>query len=275
MSEKPLVSVVIPTWNSSRTIESCLSSITNQSYKNVEILVVDGGSFDNTLGIARKYKTNIILSRRGRAIQRNTGALNAKGEFLFHVDSDEVLHPKIIEECVREACNKKLDAIFISTIDTGETYIGKSRCLGNIINLILNKDIYIPNSALRFYNKRTFNLLGGYDNKIVVGEDVLFALKCLKFGLKIGRCKYPILHYGAEKLKDIFLKKYYYGKTLKRYIEASRKFNFNVPKRYIEVGIFYFMHLFKFKKYARYLPGFLLVKLIEMLGLIIGNFLGL
>ncbi len=53
--ENPLVSVIIPTYNSSRTLEKCLESIKNQTYKNVEIIVVDNNSTDNTKEIAKKY----------------------------------------------------------------------------------------------------------------------------------------------------------------------------------------------------------------------------
>jgi len=267
---QPLVSVIIPTWNSSRTLNLCLQSIINQTYKEIEILMVDGGSSDCTLEIARKYKINIIiLKRRGRSVQRNVGALSVRGRFQLHVDSDEVLHPRLIEECVKEALNKKLDAMFIPTIDTGQTYFGKSRCLGNIINLFLRKDIWIPNSQLRFYTKEVFNIVKGYDQDILIGEDVLFGLKCLKFRFRVGRCKYPILHYGVEGLRNIFLKKYYYGKTFRRYRERTKEIS---PSRdYINTGLFYFVHLFDFKNYGRYIPGFLVVKLMEILGLLLGN----
>jgi len=277
--EQPLVSVIIPTWNSSRTLDLCLQSIKNQTYKEIEVLIVDGGSNDDTLKIARKYKVNvIILNKRSRTIQRNVGALSARGFFLLQVDSDEVLHPRLIEECVKETLNKKLDAIFISTIDTGRTYFGKSRCLGNIINLFLKKDVWIPNSQLRFYTKAVFNIVKGYDQDILVGEDVLFGFKSLKLGFKVGRCKYPILHYGIEGLKNIFLKKYYYGKTFRRYRERARELapsELFPPRDYINAGVFYLIHLFDFKNYSRYIPGFLMVKLMEFLGILFGSIIGL
>jgi probable beta-1,3-galactosyltransferase len=53
--KNPLVSVIIPTYNSSRTLEKCLKSIKNQTYKNIEIIVVDNNSIDNTKEIAKKY----------------------------------------------------------------------------------------------------------------------------------------------------------------------------------------------------------------------------
>jgi glycosyltransferase involved in cell wall biosynthesis len=265
-----LVSVIVPTWNSERTIDLCLQSIVNQTYKKIEIIVVDGGSTDNTVKIVKKYPARLIeLNKRGMTFQRNMGVLNAKGELLLHVDSDEVLHPMLIEECVKKILYNGLDALFIPTIDTGLTYIGKSRCFGNIINLTLRKNVWIPNSALRFYRKTVFSSVGGYDEDILVGEDVVFGLKCLNFGFKVGRCKCFIMHYGAEGLKNIFLKKYYYGKTFRRYRERAKEIS---PSRdYIKTGVFYLVHLFDFKNYSRYLPGFLVAKLMEILGLLLGN----
>ena len=58
--ENPLVSVIIPTYNSSRTLEKCLESIKNQTYKNIEIIVVDNNSTDNTKEIAKKFADKAI-----------------------------------------------------------------------------------------------------------------------------------------------------------------------------------------------------------------------
>ena len=270
--ELPLVSVIIPTWNSGRTLDLCMRSVINQTYQKIEVIVVDGGSIDNTLEILSKYKVKIVKSKkRGRSFQRNIGVLNACGELLLQVDSDEVLHPMLIEECVKKVLVGKFEALFLPTFDTGFTYFGKSRCVGGYINLNLRKEKWIPNSAVRFYTKRVFETVNGYDENLLIGEDVIFALKCLRYKFRIDRCKSPIFHYATEDLKNILIKKYTYGKTYKNYKEAYKKFFPSSPsKMYAEVGIFYLKNLFKFKKLAKYIPGFLFVKLIEMLGLILG-----
>jgi glycosyltransferase involved in cell wall biosynthesis len=273
MEEKlPLVSVIIPTWNSGRTLDLCLQSVTNQTYKKIEVIVVDCGSVDNTLDILSKYSVKIVKSeKRSRTFQRNIGVLYACGELLLHIDSDEVLHPMLIEECVKKVLVEKFEALFLPTFDTGFTYFGKSRFTGDYINLNLRKGKYIPNSAVRFYTKTVFKAVKGYDENLLIGEDVIFALKCLRHKFRTDRSKYPVFHYATEGFKNIFIKKYTYGKTYKNYKEAYKKFFPSSPsKMYAEVGIFYVKNLFKFKKLAKYIPGFLFVKLIEMLGLILG-----
>lgn len=277
MNKSFLVSVIIPTWNSGKTLALCLQSVIKQTYKPIEVVVVDGGSFDDTVSIAREYGAKIIkLNRRGRSFQRNMGARYADGNLILNVDSDEVLHPNLIEECVNKVLNEKTDALFIATIDTGLTYIGRSRCVGSIINSRLRKqEAYIPNSSLRFYTKKVFEIVRGYDEDLLIGEDVIFAAKCLRRGFKIGRCKLPVLHFGTEGLKNIFVKKYVYGKTYKRYKEKYRElYSVSSNTKYIQVGLFYVRHLFKFKELAKYIPGFLVVKLVEMLGLFLGSGLG-
>ena len=64
--ENPLVSVIIPTYKSSRTLEKCLESIKNQTYKNIEIIVVDNNSTDNTKEIAKKFTQKVIPRARLR-----------------------------------------------------------------------------------------------------------------------------------------------------------------------------------------------------------------
>jgi glycosyltransferase involved in cell wall biosynthesis len=246
----------------------------DQTYEFTEVLVVDGGSSDNTVAIARELGVQVIkLERRGMTLQRNAGVRYANGELILMVDSDEVLHPQLVEECVASVLTKNLDGLFVITIDTGLTYFGKSRCIGSMINLISRKtDIFIPDSALRFYRRILFQAIGGYDENLLVGEDVVFATECLQRGFEIGKCKFPIHHYGTEGLMNIFMKKLYYGKTYDWYSKKYRELSTTSRNRKrVEVGIFYLRHLFESRKYAKYIPGFLLVKFMETLGLVSGT----
>lgn len=269
----PLVSVIIPTYNSEGTLDLCLQSIINQSYKKIEIVVVDGGSVDDTLKISQKYGVKVVRTEKpSRTLQRNVGLVNASGKILLNVDSDEVLPCKLIQECVSRILHRRCEAIFVPTIDTGFSYLGKSRCLGNYINIMLRKEAYVPNSALRCFTRKVFEIVGGMDDDLLVGEDVVFAIKCLKYKFRMDRCKLAILHYATEGLQNILMKKYVYGKTYKRYKKKYRKLCSCHPnKKDVETGLFYLKNIFKFNRMARYIPGFLIVKLIERLGLILGS----
>lgn len=90
----PFFSVVIPTFNSGETLEKTLLSIKKQNYprSQIEVLIVDGGSLDNTLEIAKRYKCKIILnSKTDQVFGKHIGFLKAKGRYLLNMDSDEVL----------------------------------------------------------------------------------------------------------------------------------------------------------------------------------------
>ena len=92
----PLVSVVVPVYNVEKYIEECLSSIINQTYRNLEIICVDDCGQDNSMEIVKKYakkdkRIKVIKHKENKGLggARNTGLKNAKGEFIFFIDSDD------------------------------------------------------------------------------------------------------------------------------------------------------------------------------------------
>lgn len=92
----PTVSIIMPTLNSQRTIEESLLSIRNQEYAGeIELVIADGGSSDQTLDIAKKYKAKIVknILKTGEA-GKAVGAKNARGEVLAFIDSDNILSEK-------------------------------------------------------------------------------------------------------------------------------------------------------------------------------------
>jgi len=83
MKDKPLVSIIIPTYNSEKTLAKCLESIKNQTYRNIEVIIVDRFSKDSTIEIARKYKVRVLQFNCERAKAKNFGLRNAKGKYVF------------------------------------------------------------------------------------------------------------------------------------------------------------------------------------------------
>lgn len=100
------VSVIIPMHNSSRFIKECLDSVIAQTYKNLEIILVDDASSDNTVEIVKNYKDKRIKlielkENVGAAIARNTGVENSTGDYICYLDSDDYWKLKKIEKQVK------------------------------------------------------------------------------------------------------------------------------------------------------------------------------
>lgn len=106
MSSKPLVSVVVPTHNDSKYIKEAMSSIVNQTYDNLEIVVVDDFSSDNTVEIIKAFNDKRIRiirneSNRGAAYSRNIGIKNCTGDYISFMDGDDVWSLDKTEEQIK------------------------------------------------------------------------------------------------------------------------------------------------------------------------------
>lgn len=159
------VSVIIPIYNIDKYIEECIVSIINQSYINLEIILVDDGSTDKSGKICDNYLKNdnrikvIHKENRGSASAKNIGLKNATGDYIMFVDGDDKIELTCIENRVSAIENEKTDIV-------------QSR----FINLFKNKiEIHVSNIESKVYNKTEF--LSEY---IKYWECSLFANKLFK-----------------------------------------------------------------------------------------------
>jgi len=109
--EDEKVSVVIPVYNSATFLEESIESVLNQTYKNIEILIVDDGSTDQSLNILHKFDDKIIIlsqKNQGLAVSVNNAIKKIKGRWFKWLSPDDILYPDAIEVLVNEA--KKLSA---------------------------------------------------------------------------------------------------------------------------------------------------------------------
>jgi GT2 family glycosyltransferase len=98
----PLVSVVIPNYNYANTLKLCLPAVLRQSHRNLEVLMVDDGSTDDSVAVAQSLGVAVVHTggRCGVSAGRNLGAAHARGEVLFFLDSDVELAPDAVENAV-------------------------------------------------------------------------------------------------------------------------------------------------------------------------------
>lgn len=99
----PKISIIIPIYNVERYLENCLKSILNQSFEDMEVILVDDGSIDNSGAICDEYSTKdnrvkvIHKLNGGLSSARNTGLDMANGEYIGFIDSDDYVHPQMFE----------------------------------------------------------------------------------------------------------------------------------------------------------------------------------
>ncbi len=240
MNKQPLVSIIIPTKNTAHTIKDCLNSIKKQTYKNIEIIIVDNFSNDNTKRLALSCKKLFSVSRfmfyeigPERSAQRNFGAKKAKGKYYFYVDSDMILSPKVVEECVNKFENNKLKnlcGLYIPEIVLGNNFWSKVRCFERSFYNATVVD------CVRFVPLKIFKKINGFDQTLTGPEDWDFDKKIRSHG-QVDIIKSPLYHNESSfNLKSYLNKKNFYIFSFKRYIEKWGSDDVDIKK---QLGAYY------------------------------------
>lgn len=220
MNKQELVSVIITSKNEGDVIGNLLGSITKQTYKNIEVILVDNYSTDNTLKIARKFGVKSYTFGPERSAQRNFGAERVKGEYLFFLDADMELSPKVIEDCVRVVTLHNVSAVVIPEESIAGDFWGKVKVYERSF---YNKRGDLITDAARFFKRDVFFKVGGYDEAITGPEDWDLPETIRTRGYKIGRSKEKIYHYEQEiSLEGLFKKKFYYGLSAHKYLKKQK-----------------------------------------------------
>ena len=218
----PLISIIIPVYNCGEKIKYTISSIQNQSIKNLEIILVNDFSQDNTFDILRNIKSQdnrikIIDNKinKGTLYSRNIGVLSSKGKYIFQIDNEDMFFENnILRKVYKEALKSKIEIIGFKAI-RGNSYFSKDIEMYDdpfhmhTNNLIIkqpelgffsiyNNDCHIWGKCIfnKLY-KKAINILGKerYDEKICIAEDdiIVFILFQLSNSYKFIS-KYGIFH---------------------------------------------------------------------------------
>jgi glycosyltransferase involved in cell wall biosynthesis len=217
---RPLVSVIIPTYNSARMLSLTLQSIKRQTYPSVEIIVVDRFSRDGTPYIVSMFGARLIQADTERAEAKNIGLKAAKGQYVLFLDSDMELTPTVIQECVElMEGDSAIGAVVISEITLGNSLVAKIRRYERLNY----ENTYIE--LQRFYRKDLAIQAGGFDPEVVFYEEATLAYKIEKMGYRKVRAKSYILHHEEDlSLTELIRKSYYYAHTLKIYATRYREY---------------------------------------------------
>lgn len=236
---QPLVSVIIPTKNSDRTLDKCLKSIQDQTYPNIEIILVDNNSTDNTKEIAKKYTNKVYNKGPERSAQTNYGVKKSSGEYVYKIDSDFVLEKEVVAQCIQKI-KEGYDAVVVhNSPDTSVSWIAKVRKF--------EVDMYkydITHSSARFVRKEVYQAINGFNEEITAGEDYDFQNKLNRSGYKTGFIDAEALHLGEPKYLIPHLKKYFdYGKDFINYQKENKEESSK------QLGLFRSVYLKHWKKF--------------------------
>ncbi len=216
-TSQPLVSVIVPTYNSALFLDACLASIKRQTYSNIELIVVDNDSTDTTKQIAKKYTDKVYNKGPERSAQRNYGVKNCTGSYIVMIDSDMELTKNVVSSCVEVATtSKQVKAVIIPEESFGEGFWAQCKKL--------ERSFYVGNEvieAARFFSKAIYQEVGGYDVTLVSGEDWELNQRIRNVGV-VARINEFILHNeGKLSLRRTLQKKYYYAKHAHAYLVKS------------------------------------------------------
>ena len=218
MSQRePLVSVIVPTYNSEKHIARCLASIKEQSYPAIELIVVDNHSTDRTHDIAARFTEKVFVRGPERCSQRNYGFEQSSGDLVAFIDSDMTLSPRVIAEAVGKCTNTKnvCDGIYIPEVSVGTGFWTACKAL--------EKSCYAGDAtieAARFFRRDVFQYVSGYDENLVSAEDWDLSQRIAAKGYRLGHIDARIEHdEGHLSIMKTIRKKYYYGQKIQKYMQ--------------------------------------------------------
>ncbi len=256
----PLVSIIISTLNEEKNIGLCLKSLASQTYKNIQIVVVDSPrTTDKTIQIASAFNARVYTYGTERSAQRNYGVEKASGKYVLILDADMQLSPEVIENCVaRMSTHPKNVGVIIPEISIGVGYWSKCKAL--------EKNCYIGDDtieAARFFTREAFIQVHGYNSKMISGEDWDLSRRVGKLG-HITRINNPIYHHeGRLSLLTDLKKKYYYSQQSAAYLKENVTSPTDILKFIFRPA--YFRNIYKLLADPIHLPGLVFMKCSELL----------
>ena len=233
------ISVIIPVYNGEKYIKKCIESILKEKIDNLEIIVINDSSTDNTLKLLKKYKDRIIIKNNkkncGVSYSRNYGLSIATGEYVMFVDSDDYLPDGSIKYLYDLIKKNKADVVCGSHENSKEikTYYFNKNDINDIKNKMLTSSNYICNLAnlgfapCKLYKRSIIKDIF-FEEKIRFREDTLFNIKvydkCSKIICSTRKCYCYKLNENSASFK--FFEKYineidYFFRILENYLNKG------------------------------------------------------
>lgn len=207
--ENSLVSVIIPVYNCEKALDRCIQSVINQSYRELEIILIDDGSTDRSYSIMKKYEQQYSFvhvyhqENLGVSNARNLGIEKSNGDYLYFCDGDDYVVIDAIKTLVSTMINSESDIVvsgYYRVLDAEKNMVQMEKnkfndemCTTELIDLILNTTVVAGYLWNKLFKKSLISNTIRFNQKIAIGEDLLFCIeyvtRCNK-GKVIDRCLY-------------------------------------------------------------------------------------
>lgn len=204
---KPLISVIIPTYQHASALPACVEAVFAQTYPNLEIIVVDDGSTDNTQEILKKYQDrvkSIHQDNQGSNPARNRGLQEAKGEFVICCDADVIMKPQMLEKMYQALVSRPEASYAYASFWFGWKHFAGQEFDGEK----LRQTNFIHTSSLA--RKADFP---GFDDKVKRLQDWDVWLTMLaqgKRGVWVPETLFTVSIHGASRIGSSWLPKIFY-----------------------------------------------------------------
>jgi alpha-1,3-rhamnosyltransferase len=272
---EPLVSIIVITYNSSKHVLETLESTKAQTYKNIELIISDDYSTDDTIIVCETWikenkdrfvRTKLITVEKNTGIPANCnrGIKEVNGEWFKLIAGDDILLPNCLTANVQhiQKSNNKFVFSLVHTIDEKSKTYNPEIFGYNLINLyffnltsycqykkLIKGDVFIP-AATSFINKKAIVSLGGFDEEITLCEDYPMWLKATKNEFKLDFFNEPTVNYRIHSKSIMNSLNYNYEKSMKR-VFFKYRFNYLIKNNFFKALELLVWNLFRTKKYIR------------------------
>jgi glycosyltransferase involved in cell wall biosynthesis len=192
----PLVSIITPSFNQSSFLGETINSVINQNYKNIEYIIIDGGSTDNSIEIIKKYEKNLAYwvseIDKGQSDAINKGFKKVSGDLICWVNSDDVLYPEFVSKRVDQFEKNNNISMIYGDVDQGwdiQNKVIRKGAQQTWSEMITTGIVKIPQMSA-IWKKEIFNTLGGLDINLNVLLDWEYFIRIAE--------KYEILYYPGS-----------------------------------------------------------------------------
>jgi glycosyltransferase involved in cell wall biosynthesis len=230
-TKTPMVSVIIPSYNSKKTIDQCLTAVLSALPADKEVIVVDDVSTDESPAIISKYPVSLFRLEKnsGPARARDYGVKKAKGNFLVFIDSDIIIQKDTIIELIKVIDDKQAGGVIGLSKSLSNDLVSCSfsvRSLG--VSSVSDKrvrEIASVGAGLTVYPRKVFLELKGYDEELRIGEDLDFNTRLKKAGYKQFLVPSAIAYHDhPSTIEGVARKWFQYGYWLFRvYLKHNQK----------------------------------------------------